>query len=282
VIFLPVLAIHAVLAARAHGAGGARRLLRPAAAFVVPLAAALLAVAWYNVRRFGSPLATGYTAANSAGRFDASLLESVPALLVSPGRGIFFFAPLLLLALPGVRALLRARRAEGRTVLLLAAANFLFFAANRNWATAFRAWGPRFQLTTMLLLAVPLAFAIERARASVASRSRALWAALFLAAVGLQAVVLAAGTPNPTGRKRLWTLADSQVIRSVLEFASLLREGAWSGLELWWTGPWYRVVPLRALFWGAAVTAAATGALLVREIRRPAPAGAAAAAPRPG
>lgn len=262
-IFLPVLGLHAVLAARAHGPGGFRRLLPPAAAFSAAVAAALLALAWYNDRRFGGFLNTGYTDNLVASRFDASLLESIPALLASPGRSIFLFSPLLLLALPGIPRLLRLRRLEGATILLMALVNLVFFAKNRNWANAFKAWGPRFQLTAGLLLAVPFGFWLERALGRARRGGRALWAAVLALAVALQAAFLAVHDPLPG--KDLWSLGGSQVVRALARLGPVV--GGAEETAFWWAGPWYDVPPLRALLWAAVATALVTGALLVREVR---------------
>jgi hypothetical protein len=128
--------------------------------------------------------------------------------------------------------------------------------------------GPRFQLTTTLLLAVPFAFWLERAwgREGPGGWRRVLAGVLPALAVALQAVVLVAGTPDPV--RRFWSLGASQVVRAVGRLAAIARAGRWSELDLWWLGPWGDVAPLRAAFAVAVAVAAVSGALIVRELRR--------------
>lgn len=81
-----------------------RRALRMVSGLACPLA--LLAA--YNVFAFGSPLVIGYQH-NGAAWMQAGVLGIVPtvhwdivyALLISQGRGLFFWSPFLLLCLPG-------------------------------------------------------------------------------------------------------------------------------------------------------------------------------------
>ncbi len=264
-IFLPFLAVHALLAARA---AGLRRSLAPAAAFSAALAAGFAGLAWHNIRRFGGVFATGYSGDNVAYGFDTPLLESLPALLASPDRSILLFSPVLLLALAGVPALLRARRAEGLTLVLMALANLVFFAKNRNWATLFAAWGPRFQLPVVALLGVPLGFALASLRGS-GRALRAAAGALCAAAVALQLVVLAGGFA-PSG-KAIWNVAGSQPVQAVRGALARFSDGVQRGdLVFWWAGPWGADPLLRPLAWAALATAVVTGALLVRELARPA------------
>ncbi len=70
---------------------------------------------WYNLARFGTPIASGY--ASEAYDFTTPLLVGLTGMLFSPGKSVFFFAPPILLAIPGGIALWR--RGERAVVLLV-------------------------------------------------------------------------------------------------------------------------------------------------------------------
>jgi hypothetical protein len=140
-------------------------LTRPSAAVMVPglaillgrggdlrgraAAAAAAAVPWivlalvYNEVRWGSPLATGY--ARTGFRYfatPAESLEGLVGLLVSPGRGFFWYSPILLLAPWGFRALAARDRAVAASVAVLAASYVGFLSSTTIWAGDWT-WGPR-------------------------------------------------------------------------------------------------------------------------------------------
>lgn len=126
------------------------------AAGVLPGLALALAL---NAIRFGSPLETGYGGqlAHPLAR-SAGLVWSALRLIALPNRGLLFFAPLLLLALPSLaRRLARGPRRVDRTAALLAAGGF--FAASVAWFSwdGGMGWGPRLLAPCVALLAPALA-----------------------------------------------------------------------------------------------------------------------------
>jgi hypothetical protein len=62
-----------------------------------------IALAAYNVAAFGSPLKQGYGTAHitSSLHLGHRIVQGLPGLLVSPGRGLFVYSPVLLFALYG-------------------------------------------------------------------------------------------------------------------------------------------------------------------------------------
>ncbi|HEY3110627.1 MAG TPA: hypothetical protein VGL23_17845, partial [Chloroflexota bacterium] len=150
-------------------AAASRGRLSRAAAFALGLAAGLLPLGWYNLARFGSPLATGY-ALGAGEDFSGSLSLGLAGLLLSPYRGLVWFAPICLAAL--ALAPLAARRAPPEVALAVAsfATTLLTYAAWWTWWGGY-AWGPRFLLPGLALLplTIPLAWpALDRpARAAV-------------------------------------------------------------------------------------------------------------------
>ncbi|MCZ7530509.1 MAG: hypothetical protein M5U31_09290 [Acidimicrobiia bacterium] len=156
---------------------GRRRLrdewVRWVPALAVPLTVAVAQLAWYNHYRTGSFLHGPHTADPG---FTTPILEGLHLIVVSPGKGLIWFAPIVLLAVPGAVILWRTDRPVAAGVLGLVALRLVFYAA--WWAPDGRAaWGPRFLLPACALLVISVG---------------ALWDALPQMRVGPKATTLAA------------------------------------------------------------------------------------------
>ncbi len=165
-ILLPVLL--AWLAGSAVcGAGGRGRLLASVVArYALGLAGPLVVMALYNTLRFGVPWDTGYRL--SLQDFGLPLYKGLTGLLVSPGRGLMFYSPVTLLALPGAIVGLRKNRFDCSLILLLFGTSLAFYAKWAVWHGGW-SWGPRY-LVPLLPLTVALV-----AQLSSVTRGRALW-----------------------------------------------------------------------------------------------------------
>ena len=64
-----------------------------------PILVAILLVGAYNAVRFGSPAETGY--GETAQAFTTPLYIGLYGLLLSPGKSVFLYAPILLAAIFG-------------------------------------------------------------------------------------------------------------------------------------------------------------------------------------
>jgi 4-amino-4-deoxy-L-arabinose transferase-like glycosyltransferase len=166
-LLVPPLLLYAV----SGGRFSAGRLL----AILSPLALALAGLGLYDQVRFGSPLETGYSGGDVFAVRDthpvrslSSLAEGLYGLLLSPGKGLLFYAPPVLLAPFGTVALWARRRAETATLLVMIAdcavahANLLI-----RWLGGW-SWGPRFLVPVLpfavLLLAPLLRHGLTRGR----------------------------------------------------------------------------------------------------------------------
>ncbi len=129
-VFVPGLALYLLLAHRHTG----RRLVWLLAAFGIGCGLLVAAIGWYNFARFGNVLETGYTvgigtgvrneltdglATRVTGRGLDQIVYALGALLISPGRGIFLFAPVLILGLLGLPAFARRWPLEAATLVIL-------------------------------------------------------------------------------------------------------------------------------------------------------------------
>lgn len=155
----------------------------PIALFALPVLAALAVAAWYNWFRFGSPLTTGYLPEE---RFATPFFEGFYGLLLSPGKGLFWYNPLLVAAVAAWPAFYRRFRAEALLAAAVVLANVAFYAPWYLW-WAGHGWGPRFLVAVLPFAALPLAAAFEaaarRPRASEGRGRGAVAAGLVLLAV---------------------------------------------------------------------------------------------------
>jgi hypothetical protein len=130
---------------------------RAVGAVLLPLFAVGITATW-NWWRFGSALETGYAAAferRGVPIFDfVGWPQHLAALLVSPGRGLLLYAPLLLV-LPLCAGGLRRLSAINRWVYVagggLFILNLLFFSLSGTWDGGF-GWGPRYLVAPLVFL----------------------------------------------------------------------------------------------------------------------------------
>lgn len=142
-LVVPVLGVGVwVICGRTLGAG-----LR----FCVGLVPAILVVGAYDTVRFGAPWRVGYGFAT----FNHPLLAGLYGLLASPAAGLFFYVPLLPLALVGIWLMLRRLPVLGATALALLVIRVPFYATWFAWQ-AYYVWGPRFLVPAMPVLALGL------------------------------------------------------------------------------------------------------------------------------
>ena len=156
---IPVLGMLAFRSLRRFPAGRAKAF----AALIGPAIAMFAVVLWYNHYRYGDILAFGYAKGRNADlAFGTPILTGLFGILLSPGKGLFFYSPVLVLALIGIPAFLRRHRAEGLAIIILAGAWLLIHAKWWAWSGDF-GWGPRLMLPViplLLLFAAPVLTAI--------------------------------------------------------------------------------------------------------------------------
>ena len=156
---VPALALHGGF--RVRPAIWLRRVL----GLAVPIGAAVAWTLAYDNIRFGNPLRFGYNGPYDRLGFSTPLLHGIAVLLWSPGKSLFLYSPILIVALPGLWFLARTHRPVALAVVLLCVVRVCFVA--RWWTPeGGEAWGPRFLLPLCALLAIPLGAAIERLRGS--------------------------------------------------------------------------------------------------------------------
>jgi hypothetical protein len=156
--FLPVL----VLVVESPGLWRPR-LLRAGLA-LAGLAAGLLVYSGYEWYKFppGSTEGHAEILARYIPAWPGTPVAAAGALVLSPGAGMFFYCPTLVLALAGLGAGWRAHRAF-TVALVLACAGFIAFICSLNFFKGDPAWGPRYltPIFAVFWVFVPAAAAVR-------------------------------------------------------------------------------------------------------------------------
>ena len=136
-----------------------RRMWSSALAFGLGVSIPILFSGIYNWITLGNPLQSVY---ESDIGFTTPVWEGLYGLLISPGKGFFWFSPVLLLALPGSLMLWRRSRADVLLVWGLVAATVLLYSMWYMWWGG-TVWGPRFLVPVAAPLALLLLPILEKA-----------------------------------------------------------------------------------------------------------------------
>jgi len=141
----------------------------------LPVLGILLCIAGYNTYRFGAVFSTGYEDQTEGVRFLTPILVGLHGNLLTPGRSVFVYSPVLLLALPGALALWRRDRPFAVAAGLVVGGYLGAMSKWQNWAGG-SDWGPRhiFQITPWLAIAASVWFF------SHSRRPRWMWGLLVL------------------------------------------------------------------------------------------------------
>ncbi|SRR5579884_137160 len=161
--------------------------LRGITPFLLGLVPFLALDAAWNMVRFGSPFSVGESAGAQLG---FPPWQGIPNLLISPGKGLLWYLPLLWL-IPLV--VLRFRRRDGQALALIATlvlASVVFYSTVIYWHGD-PAWGPRYLFPLVPVLLVPGCELIDRPR-DFAPLIRMGAIALLIASLALQIVSVSA------------------------------------------------------------------------------------------
>lgn len=117
---------------------------------------------WYNNMRTGNILQSPVQSERylEQNGLDGNLLIGLQGLLLSPGKSIFVYAPLLILTILVFRKFYKDYHKEAIYILVLTVFWFLLHAKLRSWYGAW-GWGPRHFITILPILFLPFAVNIE-------------------------------------------------------------------------------------------------------------------------
>jgi hypothetical protein len=129
-----------------------RQKLRLGIAVCLPVLLWVGVVAWYNWSRFDDPTSFGYS--------ESPLTKSAPlnffGLLFSPGKGLAFYSPLVVLGALGLPRMWRADRSLTLALLAFFVTLNAMAAVSTYWGD--EVWGPRYIVPAAWALLVPIAW----------------------------------------------------------------------------------------------------------------------------
>ncbi len=155
---------------------------REVCAFLLPLLLWGMVMAAYDYLRFGNPLTTGYLPEES---FSAPWASSILGLVISPGRGLFVYCPVLLALIPAWPSFFRRHRLEAMFLVLISLSHLLLYGKWFMWHGGF-AWGPRFLVPIVPLLTIMVAPLVQR----LSGKWSAVFWALLALSLGVQVLGL--------------------------------------------------------------------------------------------
>ena len=126
--------------------------------FIIPLAVGTGILLYNNYSKYGNVFETGYFHSAEMVVFDYVFLHITARafnLLLSPGKGLLLFAPVVLLSLSGFNAFRRSHREEAVLCFAMFAAFFAFLSVFTIWHGDW-SWGPRYLYITMPFLILPV------------------------------------------------------------------------------------------------------------------------------
>jgi hypothetical protein len=151
------------LAYRAWRAGDRRAAGRLLGGFALGGVLGAVPLLAYNGLAFGSPFTSGYHQ-SFAETFTTPLLEGLNGLLLSPGKGLWLYAPPVLLGLAGLVPFARRYPALAATVVTVSVPTTVLFALYRFWPGD-GSWGPRYLIPLLPFLVLPVLGLLPRADA---------------------------------------------------------------------------------------------------------------------
>jgi hypothetical protein len=153
-------------------------LLATIAAAGIPFAIGIGLALWHNQARFGDPFNGGY----GTETFSTPARIGIPGLLISPGKGVIWYAPLTMLAIAGGWHFYRRHRATSLLFASITLVTVIQYGLWWHWEGGWT-WGPRFVVPMLPFIILALGPVLQTSQ-------RARWAAWPLAGAGLFVAVV--------------------------------------------------------------------------------------------
>ena len=217
-----------------------------------------------NVIRTGEMLNFGYGGQQTLAAFSAKPHLGIYAILLSPGFGLFIYAPILILGTLSLVWLWEDAPGLAATIGAIAIMMIVLYGSASEWRGGMT-WGPRYLVPVMLLLCLPVAAFIQRNGRNPLAMATVLALGLWGAVVNGLAVLF----DFNHGWQNLWTLgADLWNITWTPQFSLI---GAQLRLLRLWYGQGqgdFDLYLAHALGWPVVVILVAAALVLVVALAR--------------
>jgi len=116
-------------------------------------------IMWYNFYRFGSPFETGFQLVAIKTGLDffsaTPLFTGLQGLLLSPGKGFFYYSPISILFFPAIVSFYKKNQGLAIAFIFIIVSYLLFLSKNVYWHGDW-AWGPRYLLAITPFFIIPI------------------------------------------------------------------------------------------------------------------------------
>lgn len=162
VLMAPFLVLPIIWYAKDRHARRWRSAIGVCAVAVVPVIVAGVTNLWFNWYRFGSILDNGHSDDGFL-RFSPRIGDGLYGQIASPGKGLLVLSPIVIVALFSWRWFLRRNDVLGVAILGASFTSLVAHGAIVGWAGD-QAWGARFTVLLVPILALPAARTVDRIR----------------------------------------------------------------------------------------------------------------------
>jgi hypothetical protein len=202
------------------------RILKKVGLFLLGLLPGLAVALGYNSLRFGSVLTTGYarwSQFHHVEPFSYPMWKGLLGLLISPGKGLLLYCPILVMTIPAYKRFFVWRKGLALVLVLLVFPYLILLSKYIAWHGDF-AWGPRYLTVLLPFLILPLGLLFEEGWCRSVLRRTMIWGLIILSfLIQLMAVAIdmnvfslraqTAGILNPDFAWRTYAIPDSFYFR---------------------------------------------------------------------